>query len=63
MKVVWRSASMKPGELFVMMFGMIWMPLWFAQVSATHDSVRQHHFISEFITSNFDSHEMQKVTL
>ena len=39
MKVVLRSASMKPGEPFVMMLGMIWMPLWFAQVSVSLDSV------------------------
>ena len=30
---------MKPGELFVMMFGMIWMLPWFAQVLAIQDSV------------------------
>ena len=31
---------MRPGEQYVMMLGMIWMPLWFAQVLATQDSVR-----------------------
>ena len=49
MKVVWRSASMRPGELFVMMFGMIWMPPWFAQVSATPDSVRQHLLVNSLL--------------
>ena len=38
-KVVWRSASMKLGELSVMMDGMNWMLMWPAQVSATQDSV------------------------
>ena len=40
---------MRPGELFVMMFGMIWMPPWFAQVSATQDSVRQHLLVNSLL--------------
>ena len=48
-RVVWRSASMKPGELFVMMLGMIWMPMWPAQVLVTPDSVRWHNTCGNII--------------
>ena len=33
---------MRPGELSVMMLGMIWMPMWPAQVSATPGIVCYH---------------------
>ena len=36
----WRSASMRPGGLCVMMLGMIWMPMWSAQALVSPDSVR-----------------------
>ena len=49
---------MRPGELSVMMLGMIWMPMWPAQVLVTQDSVRWH-VVSSTIIKNVIS---KKVT-
>ena len=49
-KVVWRSASMRPGGLFVTTLGTTWMPMWSAQALVSPDSVR-------YYSNNDNGHE------